>query len=71
MLRRAETVHDSDITQNASNTDEPFEFCGAQVNPQRLEVTFADGEVESIGRKELGIFTYLASHPNKMLTRRI
>ena len=70
VLRRAETVHDSDITQNASTTDEPFEFCGAKVNPHRLEVTFADGEVESIGRKELGIFTYLASHPNKVLTRK-
>ena len=49
---------------------EPFEFCGAEVNPHRLEVTFADGEVESIGRKELGIFAYLASHPNKVLTRK-
>jgi DNA-binding response OmpR family regulator len=70
VLRRAETVHDSDITQNTSTTDEPFKFCGAEVNPHRLEVTFADGEVESIGRKELGIFAYLANHPNKVLTRR-
>ena len=70
VLRRAETAHDSDITQNASTTDEPFEFCGAEVNPHRLEVTFADGGIESIGPKELGIFVYLASHPNKVLTRK-
>ena len=70
VLRRAETVHDSNITQNASTTDKAFEFCGAEVNPHRLEVTFADGEIESIGRKELGIFVYLASHPNKVLTRK-
>ena len=70
VLRRAETVHDGEVTQNASNTDEPFEFCGAEVNPHRLEVTFSDGEVESIGRKELGIFAYLDSHPNKVLTRK-
>ena len=70
VLRRAETVYDSNITQNASTTDKAFEFCGAEVNPHRLEVTFADGEIESIGRKELGIFVYLASHPNKVLTRK-
>ena len=70
VLRRAETVHDSHITQNASTKDEAFEFCGAEVNPCRLEVTFPDGKVESIGRKELGIFTYLASHPNAVLTRK-
>jgi DNA-binding response OmpR family regulator len=33
-------------------------------------VNFADGEVESIGRKELGIIAYLASNPNVVLTRK-
>lgn len=70
VLRRAETAHDSNITKNASITDEAFDFCGAEVNPQRLEVTFPDGEIESIGRKELGIFVYLAEHPNSVLTRK-
>ncbi|WPJ94564.1 response regulator transcription factor [Coraliomargarita algicola] len=70
VLRRAETTNDGNITQNASITDKPFEFCGAEVNPQRLEVTFPDGATESIGRKELGIFAYLADHPNAVLTRK-
>lgn len=70
VLRRAETANDSNITVNASTADNPFEFCGAEVNPQRLEVTFPDGETESIGRKELGIFVYLADHPNAVLTRK-
>ncbi|NBB79853.1 MAG: response regulator [Verrucomicrobia bacterium] len=70
VLRRAETTRDGDITKNASITDEPFEFCGATVNPHRLEVCFPDGEREIIGRKELGIFAYLASHPNAVLTRK-
>jgi DNA-binding response OmpR family regulator len=70
VLRRAETVNDGHITQNASITDSPFDFCGAEINPQRLEVTFPDGEIESIGRKELGIFAYLADHPNAVLTRK-
>lgn len=70
VLRRAETANDSNITVNASITDKPFDFCGAEVNPQRLEVTFPDGEKESVGRKELGIFVYLADHPNAVLTRK-
>ncbi|MGB0259580.1 MAG: response regulator transcription factor [Coraliomargarita sp.] len=70
VLRRAGTAHDTNITQNASTTDDPFEFCGAEVNPQRLEVSFPDGETESIGRKELGIFVYLATNPNTVLTRK-
>lgn len=70
VLRRAGTSRDTNITQNATITDEAFSFCGAEVNPQRLEVSFPDGETESIGRKELGIFTYLASNPNSVLTRK-
>jgi DNA-binding response OmpR family regulator len=70
VLRRAETAHDTKITQNATTADQPFAFCGAEVNPQRLEVQFPDGATESIGRKELGIFSYLAANPNSVLTRK-
>ena len=70
VLRRAETAQDSNITKNAAITDEPFTFCEATVNPQRLEISFPDGETESIGRKELGIIVYLAEHPNAVLTRK-
>ena len=70
VLRRAEIARDSNITNNAAITDVPFSFCGATVNPQRLEITFPDGEAESIGRKELGIIVYLAEHPNAVLTRK-
>jgi len=70
VLRRAETAHDGNITNNVTTHDDPFDFCGAQVNPQRLEVTFPNGNIESIGRKEIGIFVYLASHPNSVLTRK-
>ena len=70
VLRRAEIAQDSNITNNAAITDAPFSFCGATVNPQRLEIDFPDGEAESIGRKELGIIVYLAEHPNAVLTRK-
>jgi len=70
VLRRAETLNDSKLTQNVTVNSDAFDFCGAEVNPQRLEITFPDGDIESIGRKELGIFVYLANHPNAVLTRK-
>lgn len=70
VLRRAETAHDYHITKNATLSQEAFPFCGAMVNPLRLEVSFEDGAVESIGRKELGILTYLVSNQGTVLTRR-
>lgn len=70
VLRRAETAHDTNITRNAATTDKPFTFCGAEINPQRLEIRFPDKETETIGRKELGIFAYLAANPNTVLTRK-
>lgn len=70
VLRRAETAHDTNVTKNAAITDEPFDFCGARINPHRLEVTFPDDATESIGRKELGIFACLAENPDTVLTRK-
>ena len=64
VLRRSNTSHDViNVTKNAATTDEPFDFSGAQINPQRLEITFPDGETGKIGRKELGIFSYLSENP--------
>lgn len=70
VLRRAETAQDHNVTKNARLTAEPFDFCGAKVNPTRLEVTFPDGALEKVGRKELGILMYLDSNRGTVLTRR-
>ena len=70
VLRRVETLNDSKITHNATTTDESFSFCGAVIDPQRLEVQFPDDLTETIGRKELGIFSFLATHSNIVLTRK-
>lgn len=70
VLRRAETAHDFHITKNASVAQEPFEFCRATIQPIRLEIEFPNGETTKIGRKELGIMTYLAHSPNTVVTRR-
>lgn len=70
VLRRTETAQDQKVTQNAQITEEPFTFCGATVNPSRLEMDFPDGATEKIGKKELGITHYLANHTGNVITRR-
>ncbi len=69
VLRRSETLKDTLITKNVRLDEEPFPFCGAEVNPQRMEVLFSDGQAEKIGRKELGILVHIVSNPNVVLTR--
>jgi two-component system alkaline phosphatase synthesis response regulator PhoP len=70
VLRRAETAYDYHITKNAALSQETFDFCGATVNPIRLEIEFPNGNQTKIGRKELGILTYLTSNSGTVLTRR-
>lgn len=70
VLRRAEAKTDLNVTKNVRITDEPFEFCGAKVTPERLEISFPDGTIQKIGRKELGILAYLNAHPGQVITRK-
>jgi DNA-binding response OmpR family regulator len=70
VLRRTETSRDFKVTQNARLDDEPFVFCGAQVNPRRMELIFPNGQTETIGKKELGILAYLVANSGHVLTRR-
>lgn len=70
VLRRAETAGDQKVTKNASLAEEPFQFCGATINPQRMEVTYPNGVTSKIGRKDLGILTYLWSNQGVVLTRK-
>lgn len=70
VLRRAEMAQDNNVTLNASITEKPFDFCGAEVCPTTLEVRFPMGQVEKIGRKELGILVHLVSNANTVITRR-
>ncbi|HVU38865.1 MAG TPA: response regulator transcription factor [Opitutales bacterium] len=69
VLRRSETSKDTLVTKNARLEDEPFSFCGAEINPSRMEIIFPDGQSEKIGRKELGILAFVASNPKTVLTR--
>ena len=70
VLRRTEQAHDYNVTENASITDTEFEFAGAMICPNHMEVTFPNDKKEKLGKKELGIMAYLASHPDTVLTRR-
>lgn len=69
VLRRTESIRDQNVTKNVRLSDEPFDFCGAQVNPIRLEITFPGQPVRKLGRKELGILAYLQAHPGAVITR--
>src|SRR6187551_2122955 len=70
VLRRTESKTDLHVTKNVKVSDEPFDFCGARVTPERLEISFPDGANLKIGRKELGILAYLNAHPGQVITRK-
>lgn len=70
VLRRTESSKDQNVTKNVRVSDDPFDFCGAKVTPVRLEITFPDGAVQKLGRKELGILAYLNAHPGQVITRK-
>jgi DNA-binding response OmpR family regulator len=70
VLRRTESKTDLNVTKNVRINDDPFDFCGARVTPERLEISFPDGAVQKLGRKELGILAYLNSHPGQVITRK-
>src|SRR4051812_47254702 len=50
VLRRTESNTDQNVTKNVKVSDEPFEFCGAKITPERLEISFSDGNVQKLGR---------------------
>lgn len=70
VLRRTETANDTKVTKNTSLTEEPFEFCGATINPTRMEASFPNSETMKLGRKELGILSYMAANPHAVQSRR-
>jgi DNA-binding response OmpR family regulator len=70
VLRRTESKADLNVTKNVRLNDEPFDFCGARITPERLEIAFPDGAIQKLGRKELGILAYLNSHPGQVITRK-
>lgn len=70
VLRRAEVAHDFNVTKNVRLTDAPFDFNTSKVNPTSLEIVFPDGEVVNIGRKEIGILSYLHENPDTIITRK-
>lgn len=69
VLRRTDTKADRNITKNTRTSDEPFEFCGARIIPERLEIAFSDGTKHTLGRKELGILAFLHANPGVVVTR--
>jgi DNA-binding response OmpR family regulator len=70
VLRRADYKEDLNLTNNVKVNTEPFDFCGARVTPVRLEIAFSETDTVAIGRKELGILSYLNEHHGEVITRK-
>lgn len=70
VLRRTESNADMNVTKNVKVSDQPFDFCGAHITPERLEISFPGGATQKLGRKELGILAYLNAHPGQVITRK-
>ncbi len=70
VLRRTEGHRDFNVTKNVRTIDGPFDFLGATVHPDRLDVIFPNGASYKIGRKELGILAYLHAHRYAVITRK-
>lgn len=70
VLRRSDNSHDTYGTKYAQIIREPFKFCGALINPNRVEIDFGGGKIQKIGRKELGILSYLVQNPGIVISRR-
>ncbi len=69
VLRRTETARDFHVTETLDLLEKPFAFAGAIVYPKRLTMTFGNGHKVPIGKKELGIVHYLATHPGEAIPR--
>jgi DNA-binding response OmpR family regulator len=70
VLRRSETAGDLNVSKNVRVTDDPFDFLGAKIIPLRLEIEFPGAVLAKIGRKELGILSYLNDHPGVVIPRK-
>jgi DNA-binding response OmpR family regulator len=70
VLRRADYKEDLNLTKNVKVNDGPFDFCGARITPVRLEIAFPGDDTVTLGRKELGILSYLNEHQGEVITRK-
>jgi DNA-binding response OmpR family regulator len=70
VLRRGAKGGDLSLTPNVSVADQPFEFCGAQVNPHRLEFSLPGLPPRKIGRKEIGIMAHLIQNIGEVIPRK-
>jgi DNA-binding response OmpR family regulator len=70
VLRRADYKEDLNLTKNVKVSDEPFDFCGAKITPGAPRDHVPGRGDHPIGRKELGILSYLNEHQGEVITRK-
>lgn len=69
VLRRSENGKSRQITANINLDTDQFNFHGAIINPDHLEIIFDEKNKFKLGKKELGIIYYLASNPGVIISR--
>ena len=69
VLRRSEVSEDRRLTRNADLLTSSFDFNGAVVHPERLELVFSPTKRCKLGRKELGILYHLHANPGVIISR--
>ena len=62
VLRRAGTAHDNNVTANAGVLDSKYQFCGAEIDPQLLQVHFSQWRGGIYWAQRVRIFSYLAKN---------
>jgi two-component system alkaline phosphatase synthesis response regulator PhoP len=70
VLRRVYGKEKDGVANNAALCDDDFEFCDAVVKPSVMKITFKNGSVVPIGRKELGVLKHFSANENTILSRR-
>ncbi len=68
ILRQAKAKADPPIISKL--VPEPFILMESQISPSRREIIFPNGTTHKIGRKEIGILTYLNTHRGVVITRK-
>lgn len=69
VLRRVEKSREEQVDLSTPESTDPFDFCGARVNPSRLEMACPSGEVVSLRPKELGVIQLLHQNQGKVVLR--
>jgi DNA-binding response OmpR family regulator len=69
VVRRSRRYSETGIFTGIANLVDPFDFCGVSICPKTFALTFPDGSVTKVGKKELGILAVLNHNKGRIISR--